>query len=314
MLEAGFFDSINGDRTYNSRDFSDFFEGIIADGIYASVGKAFQVFADGSGLQVSVDTGRAKILNRYVRNTSILTKEVDAPDTTNARWDAVVLKIDLDSRGGYIDILTGTPAEDPQKPTTTDTATAKSFVLAYVKVLPQTTAITSENIENNRGAANCPWVAGILDISNIIQQHEESVIKAKSQIDELVYDTRTELNQIETDMRLQMEQDISESKQEIDRTKANFETWWNDVKQRSQRLQNYTGWKAAETDGQTDFEILDGINFNIDKHVIIVYRNGIHLIVGHEYTIDYTTTPQIIRLFSGVSVGDVISYDVIKFE
>lgn len=314
MLESGFFDSINGDKTYNAKDFSEFFEGIITDGIYASVGKAFQVFADGSGLQVSVDTGRAKILNRYVKNTSILTKEVQAPDATNARWDAVVLKIDLDSRGGYIDILTGTPAEDPQKPTTMDTATAKSFVLAYVKVPPQATAITPENVENNRGAANCPWVVGLVDMSNIITQHEESLTQTRLQMETLVHNTQTQLNQLETDADTQIQQNIISGKTELDTLKTDFETWWKDVKQRPQSLQKYTGWKTAETDNQTDFEILENISFDIDKHIITVYKNGIHMIAGHEYMIDYTTTPQTIRLFSGASVGDVIAYEVIKLE
>lgn len=324
MLYYGFFDAINGDRKYSSKDFSDYFDGIISDGVYASVGKAFNVSADGTGLFVNVDTGRAKILNRYVLNTSILQLDISAPDTSNYRYDAIIVRISLDDRTGSIEVLTGTPSTDPQKPAPINTETKKAYVLAYVKVPPQATAIAPENVENNRGAENCPWVAGIVDTSNIIAQHEQSLTQTRLQIDELVHNTQSELSQMETDTRTDLNEMESELRStiaavvgnvvgELNDEKAAFQTWFDGVQEQiPKRVQKYTGYKETKTSGQTDFEILSSIGFDIDKHVITVYKNGMHLIMGHEFTIDTTVTPNVIRLYSGANVGDVIAYDVVK--
>ena len=326
MLYYGFLDAINGDRKYNSKDFSDYFDGIISDGVYASVGKAFNVSADGTGLFVNVDTGRAKILNRYVLNTSILQLDISAPDTSNYRYDAIIVRISLDDRTGSIEVLTGTPSTDPQKPTPSNTETKKAYVLAYVKVPPQATAIAPENVENNRGAENCPWVAGIVDTSNIIAQHEQSLTQTRLQIDELVHNTQSELSQMETDTQTNLNEMEGELRStiaavvgnvvgELNDEKAAFQTWFDGVQEQiPKRVQKYTGYKETETSGQTDFEILSSIGFDIDKHVITVYKNGVHLIMGHEFTIDTTVTPNVIRLYSGANVGDVIAYDVVKIE
>lgn len=326
MLYYGFFDAINGDRKYNSKDFSDYFDGIISDGIYASVGKAFNVSSDGTGLFVNVDTGRAKILNRYVLNTSILKLDISAPDTSNYRYDAVIVRVSLDDRTGSIEVLTGTPSTDPQKPTPSNTETKKAYILAYVKVPPQATAIAPENVENNRGAENCPWVAGIVDTSNIIAQHEQSLTQTRLQIDELVHNTQSELSQMKTDTQTNLNEMESELRStiaavvgnvvgELNDEKAAFQTWFDGVQEQiPKRVQKYTGYKETETSGQTDFEILSSIGFDIDKHVITVYKNGVHLIMGHEFTIDTTVTPNVIKLYSGANVGDVIAYDVVKIE
>lgn len=326
MLYYGFLDAINGDRKYNSKDFSDYFDGIISDGVYASVGKAFNVSADGTGLFVNVDTGRAKILNRYVLNTSILQLDISAPDTSNYRYDAIIVRISLDDRTGSIEVLTGTPSTDPQKPTPSNTETKKAYVLAYVKVPPQATAIAPENVENNRGAENCPWVAGIVDTSNIIEQHEQSLTQTRLQIDELVHNTQNELSQMKTDTQIDLNEMESELRSTIAATvgnvvgelndeKAAFQTWFDGAQQQiPQRVQKYTGYKETETSGTTDFEILSSIGFDISKHAITVYKNGVHLIMGHEFTIDTTVTPNVIRLYSGANVGDIIAYDVVKIE
>ena len=326
MLYYGFLDAINGDRKYNSKDFSDYFDGIISDGVYASVGKAFNVSADGTGLFVNVDTGRAKILNRYVLNTSILQLDISAPDTSNYRYDAIIVRISLDDRTGSIEVLTGMPSTDPQKPTPSNTETKKAYVLAYVKVPPQATAIAPENVENNRGAENCPWVAGIVDTSNIIAQHEQSLTQTRLQIDELVHNTQSELSQMETDTQTDLNEMEGELRStiaavvgnvvgELNDEKAAFQTWFDGVQEQiPKRVQKYTGYKETETSGQTDFEILSSIGFDIDKHVITVYKNGVHLIMGHEFTIDTTVTPNVIRLYSGANVGDVVAYDVVKIE
>ena len=54
----GFYNSLNGDRKYDSEDISRMFDGILMDGIVGAVGDTFAVNAS-SGTVVTVASGRA---------------------------------------------------------------------------------------------------------------------------------------------------------------------------------------------------------------------------------------------------------------
>ena len=55
-VSSGFFNSLNGDRKYNAAQMSAIFDGLIIDGVFASIGTAFAVKAAG-GLTVNVGIG-----------------------------------------------------------------------------------------------------------------------------------------------------------------------------------------------------------------------------------------------------------------
>ena len=44
-VSSGFFNSLNGDRKYNAAQMSAIFDGLIIDGVFASIGTAFAVKA-----------------------------------------------------------------------------------------------------------------------------------------------------------------------------------------------------------------------------------------------------------------------------
>ena len=54
----GFYNSLNGDRKYNAEQISSIFDGLIVDGVFASIGTAFSVKAAG-GLTINVGIGKA---------------------------------------------------------------------------------------------------------------------------------------------------------------------------------------------------------------------------------------------------------------
>ena len=249
MLKSGFYDSINHDRLYGADDFSDYFEGLISDGIYAGIGKEFRVFADGSTMGVQVDTGRAKILNKYVRNTDILEVEIDAADSENPRWDAVCVSVNLDEayRNGYIDVHKGTPAADPQRPDVPDTNAAKLFVLAYVYVPAQATVINAENVNDNRGAANCPYVVGITGTENIVNVVQEAATNAQSQITATVADAQTQISGFITDEQSKTNKFVADAQSQIDTALTTQQTQFNnfltDSETDLQNLQNNFNFK-----------------------------------------------------------------------
>ena len=331
MIKSGFYDSINHDRLYGADDFSDYFEGLISDGIYAGIGKEFRVFADGSTMGVQVDTGRAKILNKYVRNTDILEVEIDAADSENPRWDAVCVSVNLDEayRNGYIDVHKGTPAADPQKPDVPDTNAAKLFVLAYVYVPAQATVINAENVNDNRGAANCPYVVGITGTENIVNVVQEAATNAQSQITATVADAQTQISgfvadaqsQIDTALstqQTQFDKFLTDSKTELQTLEVDFNAWWNDKKQNKIKL-------LEDTRQYIDKNAAGSIQISSDQYslddeiagtaVMNVYRNGLRMVRHVDYTLRYSEDRSITWVdFNTANKDDVIVIQILKIS
>ena len=63
----GFYNSLNGDRKYDSEDLSRMFDGIIYDGVIGAVGDTFAVKA-GTGNTVNVSSGRAWFNHTWTYN------------------------------------------------------------------------------------------------------------------------------------------------------------------------------------------------------------------------------------------------------
>lgn len=342
MLKSGFFDSINHDRLYGADDFSDYFEGLISDGIYAGIGKEFRVFADGSTMGVQVDTGRAKILNKYVRNTDILEVEIDAADSENPRWDAVCVSVNLDEayRNGYIDVHKGTPAADPQRPDVPDTNAAKLFVLAYVYVPAQATVINAENVNDNRGAANCPYVVGITGTENIVNVVQEAATNAQSQITATVADAQTQISGFVTDAQSKTNKFVADAQSQIDTAlttqqtqfnnfltdsetdlqnlQNNFNTWWDNQKQNKIKLLENTR-QYIDKNAAGSIQITSD-RYSLDDEiagtaVMNVYRNGLRMVRYVDYTLRYSEDRSITWVdFNVAHENDVIVIQILKIS
>ena len=342
MLKSGFFDSINHDRLYGADDFSDYFEGLISDGIYAGIGKEFRVFADGSTMGVQVDTGRAKILNKYVRNTDILEVEIDAADSENPRWDAVCVSVNLDEayRNGYLDVHKGTPAADPQRPDVPDTNAAKLFVLAYVYVPAQATVINAENVNDNRGAANCPYVVGITGTENIVNVVQEAATNAQSQITATVADAQTQISVFVTDAQSKTNKFVADAQSQIDTAlttqqtqfnnfltdsetdlqnlQNNFNTWWDNQKQNKIKLLENTR-QYIDKNAAGSIQITSD-RYSLDDEiagtaVMNVYRNGLRMVRYVDYTLRYSEDRSITWVdFNTANKDDVIVIQILKIS
>lgn len=180
-FSCGFFNSLNGDKKYNTRQISQIFDGIIRDGVYASVGNKLTV-KQGTGMQVIVDTGRAWFNHTWSLNDSELPVTVEAADLVLNRIDAVVLEVDesLEVRDNQIKMVKGTAASEPQKPTMMNTEYVHQYPLAYISVKKGATSITTSDIEINVGKNNCPYVTSVLEAASI----EELYAQWESQFSE----------------------------------------------------------------------------------------------------------------------------------
>lgn len=161
----GFYDSYNGDRVYNAEQFSSFYDGLINDGVYYSVGQRFHVSVS-SGMDIFVDTGRAWFDHTWTFNNQKLLLTVPSADTVYARIDAVVIEINKSSRENSIKIVQGSPSSSPGRPSLSKTDYIKQYALAYITVPANATSIQASNITNVVGEVETPMVS-MLNISGL---------------------------------------------------------------------------------------------------------------------------------------------------
>lgn len=162
-ISCGFFNSVDGDRLYNSDEMSTYFEGLVSDGVYATIGDALIVRAS-SGMGITVGTGRALVKTRWIKNDAALPLTIAAADVQYKRYDLVVIKCDLSdsAREITIEIKQGTPAASPVLPSLENSQNVKEIALAYITVNRGVSAINQSNITDMRGSTVCGWVTGIV--------------------------------------------------------------------------------------------------------------------------------------------------------
>lgn len=170
-ITSGFFDSSDGDRTYTAEQMSSYFDGIVSDGVFETVGGRMAVTAALSGLAVQVDTGRALIQSHWVKNDALATVSLSAADIQYPRMDAIVLRLDASNRQITLTSKSGTPSANPQLPAITRSDTVYELYLASVYVPKNATA--PGQITDLRPSGYCGWVTGVVqqvDTSDLFEQ------------------------------------------------------------------------------------------------------------------------------------------------
>lgn len=169
----GFFNSVNGDRKYNADKMSEYFDGLITNGVYEHVGGGLQVVPH-SGMTVNVQPGRGIINCKWLNNDAVLTVDITQAHPTLNRYTAIVMRLNVTDRLMEIAAKDGTAAANPAQPEMTNTVTTKELCLAYIYVKAGATSITASNIQDMRGSSLCGWITGLInqvDTSRLFNQY-----------------------------------------------------------------------------------------------------------------------------------------------
>ena len=229
-VSSGFFNSLNGDRKYNAAQMSAIFDGLIIDGVFASIGTAFAVKAAG-GLTVNVGVGKAWFDHTWTVNDSILPMTAPEAEVLLDRIDAVVLEVNgMESvRENTIKFVKGNPSSAPSRPTLTNEGNVHQYPLCYIYRKYGTAVINQADITPMVGTESTPFVTGILQTISL---------------DELLGKWQDELDRF-TDARSK-EVDVWIAQEESD-----FTAWFNKMKADLQQEQTVLDqWIASE---QADF-------------------------------------------------------------
>lgn len=187
----GFYNSLNGDRKYDSEDLSRMFDGIIYDGVIGAVGDTFAVKA-GTGNTVNVSSGRAWFNHTWTYNDAPMPISCGSAAVLLDRYDAIVLEVNAasDVRKNSIKVVTGIEASNPAKPTMESTEFVHQYPLAYILRKAGSSSISQSQIENAVGTEACPICTGVLKSLNV----EQMMAQWEAQFDEWFQSTKDTLS------------------------------------------------------------------------------------------------------------------------
>lgn len=211
-IRSGFYRSLNGDRRYYAEEMSALFNGIINDGVFANIGKTFEVKAT-TGDTITIDTGRAWFNGFWIDNDGILPITADLSEVILDRIDAVVIEINHEDtvRNGSIKMVKGTAASEPQRPTLINSEKIHQYPLAYIYRKEGSSTITQADITNMIGTSSCPYITGILEVTNI---------------DKIVAQWEAQWNQWYAEATKDADLETSEWMAQM---KSDFEAWFADL-------------------------------------------------------------------------------------
>lgn len=278
-ITYGFFNSLAGDRKYNADQMSQYFKGLISNGVFESVGGALQVIA-GTGMTVQVKTGRAIINCKWIDNDAVLNLDITQAHGALNRWTAVVIKLDITNRLMTITTKDGTPASTPTQPSMDNTSTSVEICLAMIYVAAGVTSISQADITDMRASSSCGWVTGLIeqvDTSQLFLQWQTAYQEYYNQMTQEFndwFDTLTSQLNVNTYIR-KFEKNVT------------IATKGEDI------LLNMTNYTYDSAD------------------VIYVFVNGLFAEKETDWTLDTTGATAVINL-DNVEAGATINIEVLK--
>lgn len=237
-VSSGFFNSLNGDRKYNTAQMSAIFDGLIIDGVLASIGTAFAVKAAG-GLTVNVGVGKAWFNHTWTVNDSILPMTAPEAEVLLDRIDAVVLEVNgmKSVRDNTIKFVKGNPSSAPSRPTLTNEGNVHQYPLCYIYRKYGTAVINQADITPMVGTESTPFVTGILQTISLDellgkwQDELDRFTDARSQeVDDWIAQEESDFTAWFNKMKADLQQEQTVLDQWIASEQADFLAWYNQMK------------------------------------------------------------------------------------
>lgn len=237
-VSSGFFNSLNGDRKYNAAQMSAIFDGLIIDGVFASIGTAFAVKAAG-GLTVNVGIGKAWFDHTWTVNDSILPMTAPEAEVLFDRIDAVVLEVNgMESvRNNTIKFVKGNPSSAPSRPTLTNEGNVHQYPLCYIYRKYGTAVINQADITPMVGTESTPFVTGILQTISLDellgkwQDELDRFTDARSkEVDDWIAQEESDFTAWFNKMKADFQQEQTVLDQWIASEQADFLAWYNQMK------------------------------------------------------------------------------------
>lgn len=316
-VSSGFFNSLNGDRKYNAAQMSAIFDGLIIDGVFASIGTAFAVKAAG-GLTVNVGIGKAWFDHTWTVNDSILPMTAPEAEVLLDRIDAVVLEVNgMESvRNNTIKFVKGNPSSAPSRPTLTNEGNVHQYPLCYIYRKYGTAVINQADITPMVGTESTPFVTGILQTISLDellgkwQDELDRFTDARSkEVDDWIAQEESDFTAWFNKMRADLQQEQTVLDQWIASEQADFLAWYNQMK--DQLSGDVAGNLQLEIDKEEVKRILlvgfeDGTKEFSDDGTVITSTASDGRILTKTFSDGFLTMTNVLKSAAGAEVARAV--------
>lgn len=160
-LKSGYFDCASEtelDRLYNAIDMSNYFEGLVGDGVFANIGDELKITPGTSGLSVTMGTGRAMLKCRWMRATAPVTLELPAASSLVAT--SYYIAIELNTSAG-VRQMQPVVVQGSEPPANNAENGLYYLTLAKVNIPANATSVRGNDIEDLRASRTCGYVTSL---------------------------------------------------------------------------------------------------------------------------------------------------------
>jgi len=316
-VSSGFFNSLNGDRKYNAAQMSAIFDGLIIDGVFASIGTAFAVKAAG-GLTVNVGIGKAWFDHTWTVNDSILPMTAPEAEVLLDRIDAVVLEVNGTEsvRENSIKFVKGNPSSAPSRPTLTNEGNVHQYPLCYIYRKYGTAVINQADITPMVGTESTPFVTGILQTISLDellgkwQDELDRFTDARSkEVDDWIAQEESDFTAWFNKMKADLQQEQTVLDQWIASEQADFLAWYNQMK--DQLSGDVAGNLQLEIDKEEVKRILlvgfeDGTKEFSDDGTVITSTASDGRILTKTFSDGFLTMTNVLKSAAGAEVARAV--------
>ena len=316
-VSSGIFNSLNGDRKYNAAQMSAIFDGLIIDGVFASIGTAFAVKAAG-GLTVNVGIGKAWFDHTWTVNDSILPMTAPEAEVLLDRIDAVVLEVNGTEsvRENTIKFVKGNPSSAPSRPTLTNEGNVHQYPLCYIYRKYGTAVINQADVTPMVGTESTPFVTGILQTISLDellgkwQDELDRFTDARSkEVDDWIAQEESDFTAWFNKMKADLQQEQTVLDQWIASEQADFLAWYNQMK--DQLSGDVAGNLQLEIDKEEVKRILlvgfeDGTKEFSDDGTVITSTASDGRILTKTFSDGFLTMTNVLKSAAGAEVARAV--------
>lgn len=172
-IRSGFFNAIEGDRTYDASRFAEYFNALVGNGIFPEPTNNLQVVSN-NDMTVTVKAGKAWINGYIVINDSDYILNIDAADGVLNRVDRVVARYDVIDREIRLEVKKGEFASEAIAPAIQRDSDAHELGLALINISAGTGSILTANVTDTRLDEDvCGIVSSLLKNEFTVEEKEK---------------------------------------------------------------------------------------------------------------------------------------------
>ena len=203
-FRSGFWNSIDGDRTYSAEDMAIPFDGVITEGVFANWGDAFKATVTDAST-VTIGSGKAWLSKKWIQNDSVYQMPINVSDyasSTEPRTVVVCLDLKVESyyrfAQFYVVEMRNYSSYTDMLNSITDRTRQNTLPLFTINFAAGDSVIQQSNITNLIGTSWCPYVTAPVQTVTVDDIRSKWDASYNSLMNDIVGDAQSKANEAES--------------------------------------------------------------------------------------------------------------------